>query len=192
MRTTVRVVDNVRLGFANFHSKHRRLRWLQIIILLPATWTGGGMSVLLALAAIAATPSSFASLSGREGLASLSNSFLILAVTLSILAGLTSSWIVALRGVEHVKNKPTLRRRVRAGLVLGIVAGVSVLIWVRALPIDPYTTKAQERSLLIYYMFLVDPPLGLAIVRLCMLMRRSDPAYQCAKESSASASAEDA
>jgi hypothetical protein len=163
------------VGF--FLSKHRWLRWLQIIFLLPA-WGAGMMSLFVAIefiVVIVASP--FDPRPAGVKLAELPGQLLILVASLSVMAGLVSSLIVIFKGTAQVRGKPSLRRKIQIGLALGIVAGCSVLIWIVTLKMGPYTTRDQERFLIAEYMLMVNPPLVLGLIQSYQLLRSEKSPY---------------
>lgn len=161
-----------RLRISHFCSRHRWLRWLQALILVPTTWGIGIVSFFLSLEGLVATGESlFKSEPLRARLIDLRGPLFLALGTLGIVVGLVSSWFFVALGAKRIKTKPSLCRKIRIGLLLGIIAAFSALIWALKLPPGPYTTKADERFLLAMYMLQFDPPLALAIVQFYLLGR---------------------
>jgi hypothetical protein len=130
------------------------------------------MAIIFALEAIAVLPDTFdRSLSGGQRMSILSGNLLVLIVSLSVLAGLTSSWVVLVRGSDRVRGQRSLRHKAQIGLVLGVIAGCTMLVRIWTIKFDPYTTRSQQRFLLGTYMLLIDPALVLGIQQLYLLTR---------------------
>jgi hypothetical protein len=159
-----------RLQISRFCLKHRWVRWLQAIVLIPATWGIGITSFFLSLEGLVATGESiFKSEPFRAKLVDLRGPLFLAAATVGIVIGLISSWYFVVLGASRIKAKPSLCRKVRIGLLLGIIAACAALIWALKLPMGPYDTKANERFLLTMYMLQFDPPLALAIIQFYLL-----------------------